>query len=202
MLVAPRVHLDAPPSRPVTSACELVAAKRLLGLVRRLLRCEREAVSGRVDVAGCQAAAQAAYDRSAVACEACVDPRALGQRLRAGIDASRWWLRCMTGPDATPPSVRCSEAALAGVRRLVDGLFACHRRSVLRDRLLDDAACEDRADDAYRAHLSRERAACGPCFGDVLAPAVRQTVARVFADVFCGALGPPTDGGAMDPTRP
>lgn len=198
MLVPPRVHLAG--STP--SACEVVAAKRILALARELLRCEREAVAGRVDVVQCHAAAQEAYERTAITCHACFDPKALVSRIRTGVDVGRWWLRCMNGPDAAPPPARCSEANVAAIQRLIDGLFACHRRSILRDRLLDDTPCEDRASAAYRAHLAGLRPDCGPCFEDILAFGARWQVARVFADVFCGALGPPTDGGAVDPARP
>jgi hypothetical protein len=153
-------------------------------------------VTGRVDVATCQGAAQAAYDLAAETCGACLDPRALGKRLRGRLEAARWWLQCRPGPDAPRPPARCSDASLTAAQRLIDGLFACHRRSIFRDHALDDAPCEDRVTRAYRARLARLQGDCGQCFGDALGPAVRWQVGLVFADVFCGSLGPPLPDAA------
>ena len=182
--------------------CELRTVKHALVLTRRLLRCEREYLAGRDDVARCQTAAQTDYDRAAVACRACVDPKALGQRLRAGIEGSRWLLRCMPGADAPQPPPHCGDTALAAVERLIDGLFACHRGSILHDRLLDDTPCEDRVAETYRAQLAGLRQDCGQCFETVLGPVVRWQVGQVFVDAFCGTFGPPVLEGSARPTSP
>ena len=87
-----------------------------------------------------------------------------------------------------------------------DAVFAMlsegNRRSILRDRLLDDTPCEDRVAETYRAQLAGLRQDCGQCFEAVLGPVVRWQVGQVFVDAFCGTFGPPVLEGSARPTSP
>ena len=189
LLVQPHVHLGGDGSLPVEPGCEIRAGKRLLGFALGLLRCEEHSLDATFDLSACREATPRTAMRRMVRCRACVDPVGLMTPMVKAVEQTRWWMRCAAGPDA--PSVamprQCGAPGMQALQRLLPALFACHRRSVVRQAVIDDASCEQPVVDAYLQRVAAIPADCGECFGAVLSSGLRFILSETLRGVFCNS---------------
>jgi hypothetical protein len=191
MLVPARVSPTVAPGMPATSACELVVTKGLLRYVRRLLACERTALTGRDDRTTCRIAADAMVgDLKGVACRPCSDLVALAKYVRTMVDLARAPLRCASGsdipePTSTPTARRCGETSIDAADELLRRLVACRHRSILRTGTMRDEACTGRVVAAYRARLDAVGGQCGDCSAATIESGASAVIAHVFEIAFC-----------------
>jgi hypothetical protein len=192
LLVKPWVTLGGDGTRATRGPCELVMMKRLLRFSRSLLACERRALAPVFDVAHCRdVVVRTAERRLATPCRACIDPRPSVVATRKAVEGAHWLLRCAAGPEAelkaSSATQRCGGANIRALDRLIRALFACHRRSIVRDHVVDDEACEARVVATYRRRVPTLLAGCGQCYGELLAVAAPRLVGDTVRDLFCSA---------------
>ena len=197
LLVQPVVRLGGDGPVKTAPPCELVLAGNLRTLARSLLACERRSRGSAFDGRACTRIPMRRYARRAAPvgdarpCRACVTSAELGAIVEPSAGIADKFLRA-TGPDGAdwsgPPEDRwrCERVLVDHLDRLVGRLFDCEAESAVRTGVLEDAACESRAETAYARAVTSLAPPCRPA----TPPAVLGTLARVligavFDRLFC-----------------
>jgi hypothetical protein len=95
-------------------------------------------------------------------------------------------LHCPQPSRDTEAQARCESVLLHAVARLLRALFVCHARSAVEAGVLEDAACEGRAESAYAVALTAAGPACQHCPPPkFVTPLARSVVAGVYNEIFC-----------------
>jgi hypothetical protein len=124
-------------------------------------------------------------------CRACIDARPRVVAIRTAVEAVHALLRCAPGPEGgtseASTAERCGVANIRELDRLVRALFACHRRSIVRDHVVDDETCEAQVTARYERRVATLQGGCGACYAEILALAVPGLVGDAVRDLFCSA---------------
>ena len=81
--------------------------------------------------------------------------------------------------------MHCGHPNIRALDRMIRTLFACHRRSLVRNRVIGDQPCELQAIAVHDREVAQIDPACGRCYSDFLGIGARTLTTEAIRTLFC-----------------